>query len=98
MAERLFVTPGNLMTGIRSKGVLALAAAAMLLAASPSYAFVAHACTAKDSRGVKYSYEYFGILSFDSKYSAASFAMQACKAKSSRPNSCRITVCIKTHA
>ncbi len=76
---------------------MALVAVATVPAASPSQAFVAYACTAKDSHGVKSRYEYFGWFSFNSKISATSFALAACKAKSKTPDSCKITVCTKTH-
>ena len=81
------------MNRLVSKSVLALVVGAMLLAASPASAFVAVACTARNSAGKVFRDEHFGLFEFDSKISAASYAMDACQAKSARPASCAIKEC-----
>jgi hypothetical protein len=93
------VSGEDIMTGFRSNMLMAIVVAAgTLITVSPSYAFVAWACTAKDSHGVKSTYEYHGLFTFDSKLSAASFAKAACEAKSKSPATCHITTCWMTHA
>lgn len=86
------------MIRFRSRATLALAGFLAVSAASPASAFVAFKCTAKNSAGAHFSNEYFGLLSFDAKLSAASFALEACRAASAKPATCAITVCKKTHA
>lgn len=85
------------MSLFRSKTILALVAAGTLLATTPAFAFVAVTCTAKNSRGTKFTNEYFGLFQVDSRMSARSYAMAECKAKSSNPDSCKVTTCRVTH-
>jgi hypothetical protein len=86
------------MNILRSRLVMAALAAGTLLATSPAFAFVAVECTAKNSAGKKYTSEIFGWFEWDSRVSATSYAMAACKAGSKNPASCTISVCTKTHA
>ena len=85
------------MALFRNGAVLALVVAGTLLAAAPSYAFVAVACTVKDAHGHSWRNEYFGLFKIDSTISATSYAMADCKAKSSKPGTCKLAGCVVTH-
>lgn len=88
------------MTGLRSKLLIGAVAAAMMMAASPSFAFVAWTCTAKDSHGHKFTKEVWGFLSFDTRPSAMSWTLKKCQDESRWPKSCQVieNTCFKSHA
>lgn len=80
----------------RSRLLTALVTAAAIFAASPSYALVAWACTAKDSAGKTYSREVYGLFSLDTKPSATFWTLVRCRANSKTPDTCTIVSCKKT--
>lgn len=83
------------MTSSVSKVLLAFAATAFVLAATPTSAAV-WVCTAKNARAANYTASAFGVFSQVVKDRARAKALSACAANSLVPATCYIKACNKT--
>ena len=79
----------------RRSGAAALAAAVLLLAASPAFATIA-VCVAKDSDGRWYTSKQTGVFEGQTKALAERLARYDCQSRSKHPESCKIVSCTVT--
>lgn len=79
------------MTFARS-GLVAIATAACLFAASPAFAVTA-VCTAKDSSGKRWSEKQTGIFDWQVKTIAGALAKADCQGESRHPDTCKMVGC-----